>query len=219
MTTVLIIDKPGTVRELVIKSFSESDLFKKAGFKSPGGFKMHAKWDVVMKDKMFSVRLFGKTVGRGMQENKYEFPPPVDSLLLFGNCVLVNVVNDVVVGLSKDEWSAIYENLYGGFIDTLDMEGSSSVDESVDEDGRDVVLTKEGYEKNDFIVDDSHTGSEESSDESVDMTPIKKAAPKRKPSDKSKSSSRVSETSAIDEDAQNNNYMDCSMELDEEEYI
>jgi hypothetical protein len=216
MTTILIVDKLGNIKELTVKSFSEGELYKKAGFKNAYGFKLQAMWDVSVNDKFFSVRLFGKTAGRGTQENKYEFPPPVDSLLLFGNCVLVNVINDIAVDVSKDEWTSIYEGLYGGFINTGDSDESES-DEGSEIGERDIVLTKDGYEKNAFIVDDNHNSSDDSSDESSQVVPIKKSSFKRKPADKSKPS-RIPEPALVGDDVNNNNYMDCSMELDEDMY-
>jgi hypothetical protein len=147
MPVILIIEKNANVKELAVKNYKEEDLYKKAGFKTSDGFIVHAKWLVELEKKRYNIFLYGKKTGKANQENKYELPPPVDNLLLFGNCVLVNKKeNDEIENLSLKEWKSIYENLYGGFEDLNDTKFE---DEEEDED-----LTKEGYAKDGFIVDD-----------------------------------------------------------------
>lgn len=220
MTTIIIVEKLGTIKELVVKSFTEDSLYKKAGFKSPDGFKMHSKWDIEMNNKLYSIRLFGKTNGRGTQENKYEFPSPADNILLFGNCVLINTIDDKVVGLFKHEWEMIYKKLCGGFID-IDESDSDESDES-DLEG---VLTKEGYIKDNFIVgDDDISIYDSSSDEGLGVVVKKNINPKRKiafNTIKTPRTSKISHTLSRSEndDLVGGNYMDCAMELDQEEYI
>jgi hypothetical protein len=45
MPYILIIDKIGTIKEMNIKEYKESDLFKKAGFKTTEGFLLQTVWD------------------------------------------------------------------------------------------------------------------------------------------------------------------------------
>jgi hypothetical protein len=215
MTTVLIVEKPGTIKELNVKAFSESELYKRAGFKNAEGFKIYAQWDIDVDNKKQSIRLFGKTTGRSMQENKYEFPPPADNILFFGNCVLINVVNDCVVSLDKNMWDIIYEKLHGGFIDTNDSCESDS--QSDDSDNVNVVLTKEGYAKDKFVVDSDDLS--ENSDEGDSPVLKKRSATKKRGGGSSKPSTKVADCPCSSEDSSNNNYMDCSVELDEEEYV
>jgi hypothetical protein len=222
MTSVLIVEKLGNIKELKIKAFSELELYKKAGFKNAEGFHMYAQWDIVIDDKKQSIRLFGKTTGRSMQENKYEFPPHVDKTLFFGNCVLINVVDDNIVSLNKPMWDVIYEKLHGGFIDTTNSEDS----DSCESDDADIVLTKEGYAKDDFVVDTTNESEYDSSDTSdkYESPLLKKRGVTKKKGSSSSSSSTKTSTTAIDcscsnGDDNNNNYMDCSVELDEEEYV
>jgi hypothetical protein len=117
MPSILVIDKGQGIKELSIKKYAEDELYKKAGFKSSEHFKCHATWNVEMNGKKYSVCLYGKTEGRANQENKYDFPPPVDNLLFFGSCVLVNKQNDTAVDIKESEWTAIYNHLFGGFED------------------------------------------------------------------------------------------------------
>ena len=137
MPSVIVVDTNGSLKEQNVKSIP--DTCKKTG-------ELLASWNPTIKSKTFDISVYGKTNGRAGQENKFEFPPPVDSALFFGKCV---VVNSDGTGLKLSEWNTIYEHLYGGFDDV----GDDDSDES-DEDMEGVELTKSGYAKDDFVVDD-----------------------------------------------------------------
>jgi hypothetical protein len=83
--TILVVEKSGSIKELTLKLFDEKELYKKAGFKSADGFKLQTEWGVDHKNKSMNVCVYGKTNGRAGQENKYEFPPPIDTTLFFGS--------------------------------------------------------------------------------------------------------------------------------------
>ena len=117
MPYIIIIDKTGTVKETNIKEYNSSELYKKANFKSAEGFRLEHKW-LVGNDQQIAI--YGKKNGKAGQENKYDFPPPIDTILFFGGCVLVNEslselnkINDLRIS----DWNKIYENLMGGFED------------------------------------------------------------------------------------------------------
>jgi hypothetical protein len=149
--TVLIIEKNGDVREHVIKSFEETELYKKAGFKTADGFKSHTEWNIENIGTIsYNISVYGKTKGRANQENKYEFPPPIDNTLFFGNCLLINKQNGKPAHLRVVDWEAIYDYLYGGFEDIGDEES----DELSEDEENDVPLNKYGYAKDGFVVDD-----------------------------------------------------------------
>ena len=113
---LLIVEKNGTIKESVLKTWNEEELYKKAGFKSEQGFKLATTWKVDdINKKSYTINVYGKTDGRATQENKYEFPPPIDETLFFGSCLIVNMCNDKPVSLTTAEWTCIYEKLYGGF--------------------------------------------------------------------------------------------------------
>lgn len=156
--SIIIVEKGGNVKELKVKSYDENELYKKGGFKASTDFKVQSVWkDIKLNNITYNIHLYGKLVGRANQENKYEFPPPIDNTLFFGSCVLVNKVNNIPKNLTSTEWNSIYNHLYGGF-DDLDEEDS---EESEDED-EGLPKTKSGYVKDDFIVDDDESDSEAS---------------------------------------------------------
>jgi hypothetical protein len=131
---VLLVQKNGALKQTVMTG----EPHKKCGFKSANGFDLQAKWG--------NISLYGKKDGKAGSENKYEFPPPVDSLLLFGACLLKKDGEN----LDLKEWEAKYKELFGGFDDVKDEE----TDESEDEAEEGVTYTREGYEVDDFVVAD-----------------------------------------------------------------
>lgn len=223
MPNVLIIEKLGSLKELNIKKYNEEELYKKAGFKNNDGFKNVHSWNIVVKDKSYIISVYGKTNGRAGQENKFEFPPPIDNTLFFGNCILTNQ-NDQneIQDLSKSEWDAIYEELYGGFEDI----GSEDSEEEDDSEENDLPRTKDGYVKDGFVIDDSDDDTEYTDEEEEEVIVPKKtlkknSVKKEKPIQKKKLTLFDKIETNVQEETQNQNqsFLDCSKELEEEEYV
>ena len=230
MTTYIIVQKDGNVKETTVKQFVEEDLYKKAGFRTHDGFALHATWKIDnVNNKNYNIQVYGKTDGRANQENKYEFPPPIDNTLFFGNCIIINKMGDKLVNLTISEWETIYDKLYGGFDEVNSDEDSES-----DEDD-DVPRTKSGYVKDGFIVedDDEEDDDEEDDDEEEEYDeeeddeeediPKKK---KRKPVKSTKKPNIIKlKTKSKKEHIPPtifttlDNELDCTNELCEEEYI
>jgi hypothetical protein len=219
--TILVVEKSGNVQEVELKSYDENDLYKKAGLKTPDGFKQHAQWNVEDIDgKSYNVSVFGKISGRANQENKFEFPPPIDTTLFFGSCIIVNKVNGVATSITAEEWEDVYNYLYGGFEDLDEDDDEEESDD--EEDG--LPRTKTGYVKDDFVVDDDEEEEEEEEEEDeeedvdeeeVVYTKKPKAKAKKPEPKKSKKPENVfSSTTALAE-----SYLDCTSELEEEEYF
>ena len=153
MPTIILVETNGNLKDVKLKTISDEELTKKYGLKTADA--KHS-WAVTIGKNVYDVALYAKTTGRAGQENKYEFPPPVDSELYFGKCVLVNSGGNITVA----EWGRIYENLYGGFDDV----GADDSDED-DDDMGDAPLTKTGYMKDDFVVDDDEPDTDVPSEE------------------------------------------------------
>jgi len=218
--TILVVEKSGNINEIELKNYDENELHKKAGLKSPDGFKLHAQWNVEdLNGKNYNVSVFGKTSGRANQENKFEFPPPIDTTLFFGSCVIVNKVNGVAASISAEEWSEVYDYLYGGF---EDLDDDDDDEESDDEDDG-LPRTKSGYVKDDFVVDDDEDEDEEEEeeeeeeedDEEEEVVYSKKSKPKaKKPEPK-----KPKKPETVFMSTPSDNYLDCTSELEEEEYF
>jgi hypothetical protein len=220
--TILVVEKSGNINEVEFKNYDETELYKKAGLKSPDGFKQHARWNVEdINGKSYNVSVFGKISGRANQENKFEFPPPIDTTLFFGNCIIVNKENDVPTSITAEEWEQVYDYLYGGFED-LDDDDDDEDDDSDEDDG--LPRTKSGYVKDDFVVDDDDEDEEDEDEEEEDededeeeVVYTKKSKPKAKkpePKKAKKPDNVFTSTVAVAE-----TYLDCTSELEEEEYF
>jgi hypothetical protein len=221
MPLLLLVEKSGVIKEISVNQFAESDLYKKAGFKTADGFKCHTVWNVEIDDEKLSVSVYGKTDGRANTENKYDFPPPVDNSLFFGSCIIVNRNEDGdVCDLTEDIWDKVYEYLFGGFEDLGDEDSEVSDDDSEYESA---PKTKNGYVKDGFVVDDDaedeEDEEEEDDDEEDDDEPaviIKKSSGKKSLSKKPSIPENIFSTI---KESHSDGYLDCGAELSEEEYF
>lgn len=163
---VVVIEKSGELKPLTIKEFKLEELYKKCSFKTESNFSVQGEWTLEDEEeedegKVFRYTVYGKKVGKSNSVNKYDFPPPFDNELFYGNMVLVksHKENGVLkyVDLSVEEWEKVYERLFGGF-EEIGSEDSEDEEESEDEEG--IEKTKAGYEKDGFVVDSSEEDSE-----------------------------------------------------------
>jgi hypothetical protein len=170
---VIIVEKTGVLKMLAIKEFKEEDLFKKCGFKKSEDFNKQTEWNIKCESKKYLVSVYAKVDGRANSENKYDFPPPIDTKLFFGNCViLAKVKNDegkqLYTNLSLDLWEKIYEKLFGGFEDlsSTAIEDENEIDEleNIPKDKK----TKQGYLKDGFVIDSDGDGDGDDDYESED---------------------------------------------------
>ena len=150
---VVIVEKNGTLRNLAVKEFNINELYKKCGFKKSGDFIKQVNWSVKYEGQTYNVSLYAKTEGRHNNENKYEFPPPIDTKLFFGSCALVASLNDEYINLNDEMWSKMYNKLYGGFEDLSKTAEEDELEEDELEKVPDKYKTKTGYLKDGFIVD------------------------------------------------------------------
>mgnify|MGYP006134316983 CR=1 FL=1 len=155
MVNIIIVEKNGDLKSM--KYVPEKDeLYKKCKFKKEEGFELRTTWKVKNKYDFEYVSLYARDSGKANTENKYDFPPPIDNVLYFGSCLLIaHNGTDEWTDLSQDEWTQIYEELFGGF-ENLD---ASAKEDELEEDElehvSDELKTKSGYLKDDFVVDDS----------------------------------------------------------------
>jgi len=158
---IIIIEKNASLKNLSIKDFREEDLYKKCGFKKAHDFTKQTEWKVKLDGDKYLVQVYAKTEGRANNENKYDFPPPIDTQLFFGNCAIVakkvennDIENSKYTNISLDLWEKIYEKLFGGFEDLAATaeEDENEIDElkNIPKDKK----TKSGYLKDGFVVDD-----------------------------------------------------------------
>ena len=163
MTTIVLINKNSDVKQCKIKDLTRDILHAKCGFKNDNDFDKRTTWNIAIEEETFNIELWAKNNARANTENKYDFPPPIDSELYFGTCALLRVDDDEnIIDLTTEAWEKVYEFLFGGFED-LDSEEEPSEDEL--EKIPDEMKTKTGYLKDGFVISTDSDKSETSVDE------------------------------------------------------
>ncbi len=160
--TIVIVEKTGSLKTLSIKDFKLEDLYKKCGFKKGDDLIKQVEWSVKYDGKKYFVEVYAKTEGRATSENKYDFPPPIDSKLFFGSCAILAHLKQgdgskIYTDLGLQLWNKIYEKLFGGF---EDLAATAAEDEEEEDELANVPKekkTKQGYLKDGFVVDSSDT--------------------------------------------------------------
>lgn len=163
---VIIVEKTGSLKSLTIKDYKEDELYKKCGLKKPDGFQKQTEWKIKMDGKKYIVAAYGKSDGKANMENKYDFPPPIDTTLFFGSCLLLcSLPKDdgkhEPISLTLEQWEKMYEKLFGGFEDLA----TTAAEDDAEEDELDAVpaskKTKHGYLKDGFVVDSDSDDKDE----------------------------------------------------------
>ena len=170
---VIIVEKGGSLKALAVKDFKLDELYKKCGFKKGEDFVKQVEWNAKYDGKKYFVEVYAKTDGRPNSENKYDFPPPIDTTLFFGNCAILAYLKKSdgsaeYVSLSLPLWNKIYEKLFGGF---EDLAATAAEDDAEEDELANVPKekkTKQGYLKDGFVVDSSDTEENNSGGNSVD---------------------------------------------------
>lgn len=171
---IIIVERLGTLKSLAIKDFKLEELFKKCGFKKSEDFIRQVEWNVKYDSKKYYIEVFAKTEGRGNSENKYDFPPPIDTKLFFGSCAILAYFkkedgSKSYTDLNLQLWNKIYEKLFGGF---EDLATTAKEDEEEEDELANIPKekkTKQGYLKDGFVVDSSD-GDEEKSTSDTEST-------------------------------------------------
>jgi hypothetical protein len=166
--TIVIVEKGGSLKSLSIKEFKAEDLYKKCGFKKSEDFIKQIEWNAKFEGKKYFIEVFAKTEGRPNSENKYDFPPPIDTKLFFGSCAILayhkkDDGTKLYTDLSLALWNKIYEKLFGGF---EDLATTAKEDEEEEDELANIPKekkTKDGYLKDGFVVDSSDTEENETS--------------------------------------------------------
>ena len=150
--SIIIVQKNGEIKQSET-DIIEDELYKKCGYKKNTGFEKQHTWKCRINGKLTQISLYGKRNGRGGSENKYEFPPPIDNVLYFGNCVLTAKTETEFVSLTKDLWKTIYTRMFNGFetLKDTEEEDENEEDELLNIDDS---LKSSGYLKDGFVVSD-----------------------------------------------------------------
>lgn len=120
-----------------------------------------------------SLLLYGYKEGKAGTENKYEFPPPYDSLLPFGDVVLIASSLQNPAPYTQAQWDAFYEQAMGGF----ESLGGSDEEEVVDEDEEEIdAIPSENEDGEEEDIDLPPEEEEEEEEKPIRVEPKKKKA-------------------------------------------
>lgn len=163
MVNIVIVEKTGKCVDKNVNNLKLDDLYKKCNFRKNVDFNKIHKFKV----NGYYIHVYGKEEGKANQENKFEYPPPIDTALYFGNMALVktyepDITDSNMQDYTATEWKKDYETLMGGFED-IGSDESSEPDEL--DNYPPEQITKEGYLKDGFIVQDEESVSDEDSEE------------------------------------------------------
>ena len=175
MTAIVLIEHNGNIKNVKSKELTRNTLYKKCGFRSDENFERTTTWEVEHNKEMFIIELWAKSVGKANNENKYDFPPPVDNSLYYGTCALIRVDNkDHIMNLTSDVWLKLYEKLFGGFEELYD-DGGEEEDNDIgdDEEEEEEEVLNKPLQKRKKVkiakkVDDEDDGGEDDDDDDDD---------------------------------------------------
>ena len=213
MPSIVIVEKNGDLKDQEYKSSTTDELYKKCSLKKADGFGKVAEWTYSKKgENMITVELWARNNGQANQENKYDFPPPADNDLFFGNCALLaRDSNMSIVNLTVEKWNNVYEHLFGGFETLADNEDDDDEEEDELDNVPSIMKTKDGYLKDGFIIEDvledGASDSDDDDEEGVDDV---------ENSDHDDNGEEKYESSSTDDDGGGGS--DDSSELTSEEY-
>jgi len=170
MVTIVLVEKTGELKSCKYANDTGDELYKKCKFKKNDSFELRHSWKTKKQKYTFNtVSLYARYTGKANTENKYDFPPPVDSILYFGCCCLVAYdVDNNLVDLSVEVWEKFYEDLFGGFENLADTAKEDEEEEDELENIPAEMKTKTGYLKDGFVVDDNVIDGKTTSDGSVE---------------------------------------------------
>ena len=219
MPSIVIVEKGGDLKALEYKSTSTDELYKKCSFKKSEGFGKVSEWTYSKKgENMITVELWARSDGQANQENKYDFPPPADNELFFGNCALLARDSNMnIIDLTVERWNKVYEHLFGGFETLADNEDEDEDEEDELDHVPSSMKTKDGYLKDGFIIEDALEDADADADADGDADADSDGDDTS--SDNENECENEDTTSSDDDnDNESDNGSDGSSELTSEEY-
>lgn len=198
--TMVLIDKNGSLKEIQVKLADFPNLYKKAGFSNADHFIEHYTWEITTDKGKYAITVWGKKKGKNAK-NTYQFPPPLEDVADFcGHCILMNQKG--LQNLTVAEWNHIYDILCEQVMHTAGETFDDEMEDEMDEE-YDGLADEETDEINEV--------NENEEDEEIYMAPTK---PKRK-----QNKNTVATVHDFMNDAPEETLLDCSAELQAEEYL
>lgn len=225
MVKFIVIEKTGKIKQVKSDTINKEIILKKCKITNGDGFVKQHSWGVKVNGEQLNMCLYAKSKGRANSENKYELPPPLDSDLFFGSMAVVAYggpgKENELFDCTEKIWTSVYNKLMGGFED-LHSEEEEEEEEYVPPE----KLTKHGYKKNDFIVDEEEEFEEEEEEELEELEEEEEpeeieTTEEETYEDSYEEGEEVEELEEEEEEEpeEMENEIECISELSEEEYL
>ena len=201
MKTGIIVKKTGELKVVKINGVSKvsevqienkhivsvfnSNIRNSKNFKE--NFKRYCDWEL----DEYVISIFGSKEGKAGSENKFDWPPPEDTDIYFGEILIIKSKDNIIQDINKNIFSEFIDISFGGFEDL----GSKDTEEEYDP-------TLDVYES-DFVVNDDQVSYDE------DYNPEE---------DEEEEEEYHSSTNEEDEDEEENEEDEEENEEEEEEY-
>ena len=102
------------------------------------------------KSGTIDLNLFAYKTGKAGTENKHELPPPHDTILLFGEAIVIATKNGDLVNFTSNDYTKFYNEIMGGFED-LGSEDTDEGEEEEDEEEEEEEEEEEVSDKEDIL--------------------------------------------------------------------
>lgn len=79
-------------------------LYKKAGYKLIGTFQEQI---VVELRKNWKLCFFAKCKGKNLKKSVYSLPSIISSFIIYGNCIVLQKIDNIIVNIDELQWTAI----------------------------------------------------------------------------------------------------------------
>jgi hypothetical protein len=128
MQSIVIIQKDGIISSKKVKDITMDNLYLKCGFKTSNNFLIRHSFKI----EDYNIHVYAKDKGKSNMINKFDFPPPIDNDVYYGNVLIIKINNtdpDCIEKYTAEDWEADYEKLMGGFkdINTDDADDTSII--------------------------------------------------------------------------------------------
>lgn len=106
MPQILIVEKEGNIKSKKKETNTIDDLYKSCGFRKNDNFDKINTIEKVIDNENIIVELWGRKIGKNNIKNNYKFPESLNIPILYGNCCLIRIDNNII-DLDETMWNKI----------------------------------------------------------------------------------------------------------------
>ena len=172
MTSIVIVEKSGAIKDFKFKKFNFNDLYKKCSYRKSAGFQVQASCIV---NSQITIEVWGRK-DKEINKNKYIFPSPLSNTIYYGNCALIAMKNNNITDLDCELWKqyCIKLKTNNNTINSNDGDENDGDENDGDEDE-----DEEDIEDVEEDVEDEDIEDEDIEDEDDDLNVTKLCTPKK----------------------------------------